>query len=151
MEETTDWFASTSWITLVYLSFAYIWPVSIHKAEAMDILEKHYKILLKQILSVPITVADPAIHVYLLSGALPTEALINKRILSPFGNITRLPCKSIEVRLAKRQLEIKKTSKSHSWLIAVKKILIKYVLPLPETLIDNPPTEYKIVRNNVTE
>ena len=44
--------------------------------------------LLKQILSVPITVADPAI--YILSGVLPVEALIHKRILSLFGNITRL-------------------------------------------------------------
>ena len=88
----------------------------------------------------PITVADPAI--YLLSGALPVEAVIHKRILSLFGNITRLPSQSIEVRLAKRQLEIK-TFRSHSWFIAVKKILIKYDLPFPETLIDNPPTKYK--------
>ena len=104
----------------------------------MDTLEKQYKRLIKQILSVPTTVADSAI--YLLSGALPIGALIHKRILSLFGNITRLSSESIEMRLAKRQLEIK-TFKSHSWFIAVKKILIKYELHLPETLIENPPTK----------
>ena len=90
MEEITDGFAlrlgSPSFIFPVLL---YGQEVSIHRAKAMDILEKQYQRLLKQILSVLITVADPAIHVYLLSGALPIEALIHKRILSLFGNITR--------------------------------------------------------------
>ena len=57
--------------------------VIIPTGKAIDTLEKQYKRLLKQILSVPITVADPAI--YLLSGALPIEAIIHKRILSLFG------------------------------------------------------------------
>ena len=116
--------------------------------KAIVTVKKQYKRLLKQILSVLITVADPAM--YLLSGALPVEAIIHKRILSLFANITRLPSQSIEVRLAKRQLEIK-TFRSNSWFIAVKKILIKYDLPLPETLIDNPPHEIQMEKNNVIE
>ena len=133
--------------TSISLLNTYIFPVLLYGLEviiptgkALDILDKQYKRLLKQILSVPITVADPAI--YILSGVLPVEALIHKRILSLFGNITRLPSESIEVRLAKRQLEIK-TFKSNSWFIAVKKILIKYDLPLPEAVLDNPPSKNK--------
>ena len=42
--------------------------------------------------------------------------MIHKRILSLFGNITRLTENAIEYKLAKRQLEIK-TFKSHSWFI----------------------------------
>ena len=83
------------------------------------------------------TVADPAI--YILSGTLLAEAVIHKRVLSLFGNITRLSGESIELRLAKHQLAIKRR---HSWYISVKKLLIKYDLPDPETLTENPP--YKI-------
>ena len=97
--------------TSISLLNTYVFPVLLYGLEviiptgkAMDTLEKQNK-RLKQILSVPITVADPA--VYILSDALPVEAVIHKRILSLFGNITRLPSQSIEVRLAKRQLEIK--------------------------------------------
>ena len=114
----------------------------------MHILEKkQHKRLLNQILSVPITVADPAI--YLLSGSLPVEAFIHKRIVSLYGNTTRLPCQSIEVRLVKRKLETK-TFRNQNWFIAVKKILIKYELSLPETLIDNPSTKIN-GRNNGLE
>ena len=60
-----------------------------------------------------------------LSGILPAEAMIHKRILSLYGNITRLSSDSVEYQLAKRQLEVKSFT-SHSWFIAVKKILIKY-------------------------
>ena len=83
----------------------------------------------------PTTTADPA--VYLLSGLLPAEALIHKRMLSLYGNITRLPENSVERRLAERQLEIKSFN-SHSWFIAVKKVLILYDLPSAEAILDNP-------------
>ena len=43
----------------------------------------------------------------------------------------------MEYQLAKRQLEVK-SYKSHSWYIAVKNVLVKYNLPDPETLLENP-------------
>lgn len=73
---------------------------------------------------------------FILSGTLPAEALIHKRMLILFGNITRLSNSSVEIRLAKRQLKMK-PSNSHSWFIAVKKVLIKYDLPSAESLIEN--------------
>ena len=103
--------------------------------KALDTLEIQYKKLLKQILSLPCTTADPA--VYLLSGLLPAEVLIHKRMLTLYGNITRLSDDSVEKCLASRQLEVK-TFKSHSWFIAVKKVLILYDLPSTESLLDNP-------------
>ena len=105
----------------------------------MDILERHYKRLLKQILSLPSTAADPAIC--LLSGMWPIEAVLHKRILSLFGNITRLPEDSVELRLAKHQLEIKSFS-SHSWFIVLIKILIKYELASPMDLISTSPRKF---------
>ena len=65
----------------------YVIPVLVYGLEvilptgkALDTLEIQYKKLLKQILSLPCTTADPA--VYLLSGLLPAEALIHKRMLT---------------------------------------------------------------------
>jgi hypothetical protein len=55
---------------------------------------------LKQILSLYINVADPAI--YILSGLLPIEAEIHIKVLTFFGNITRSEHTSIEWRLAER-------------------------------------------------
>lgn len=62
-------------------------------------------------------------------------------MLTLYGNISRLSDYSVEYRLAKRQLKIK-TLDSHSWFIAVKKILIKYDLPSPEALLGNPMKKY---------
>ena len=128
--------------TSISLLQTYVLPVLFYGLEvviptgkSLNVLETQYKKLLKQILSIPTATADPA--VYILSGILPAEAMIHKRILSLYGNITRLSSDSVEYQLAKRQLEVKSFT-SHSWFIAVKKILIKYNLPDPETLLENP-------------
>ena len=107
--------------------------------KALSVLDVQYKRLLKQILSLPDTTADPA--VYLLSGLLPAEAVIHKRVFTLFGNITRLANTSIENQLVKRQLEIK-TFKSHSWFVAVKKTLLKYDLPSAESLLEKPIAKF---------
>ena len=132
--------------TAVSLLQTYVFPVLYYGMEiitptgkALNRLEVQQKKILKQVLSLSTNVADPA--VYIISGALPAEAMIHKRILSLFGNITRLTENAIEYKLAKRQLEIK-TFKSHSWFIVVKKILIQYELPDPESLLDNVLEKY---------
>ena len=111
--------------TAVSLLQTYVFPVLYYGMEiitptgkALNRLEVQQKKILKQVLSLSTNVADPA--VYIISGALPAEAMIHKRILLLFGNITRTTENAIEYNLAKRQLEIK-TFKSHSWLIVVKK------------------------------
>lgn len=129
--------------TAISLLQTYVIPILFYGLEvilpsgkALEILEIQYRKLLKQILSIPCTTADPA--VYLLSGLLPAEASIHKKLLSLYGNITRLSENSVEKRLAKRQLEVK-SFRSHSWFIAVKKVLILYDLPSAEALLENPP------------
>ena len=98
---------------------SYVFPVLLYGLEiiiptgkSLTVLKVQYKRLNKQVLSLPTTIADPA--VYLLSGALPVEAVTHKRILSLFGNITRLPNESAELQLAKLQLETK-TDKGQCW------------------------------------
>ena len=58
--------------------------------------------VLKQVLSLPDTTADPA--VYVLRGALPLEEVIHKRALTFVGNICRLGEGTTEK--ARRQIKI---------------------------------------------
>ena len=106
----------------------------------MDKLERCYKKLLKQILSLPETVADPA--VYTLTGTIPIEGVVHSRALNLFGSICRLHEESIEKQVARRQLAVK-GDKSNSWFIAIKDILLKYDLPMPWLLLDTQPTKFR--------
>ena len=94
---------------------------------------------LKQILSLPITTADPA--PYILSGILPAEAFIHQRALTFFGNICRLSNTCIEKRLAIRQCSLKSVD-SHSWFSSIKKLLIQYDLPQMDILLYEMPSKY---------
>ena len=98
--------------TSTHLLQTYVLPVLVYgmevvtpKAALMERLERTYKNFIKQILSLPVTVADPA--VYVLSGAVPVEAVIHKRALMLFGSVCRLDEDSVEKRIARRQLCVK--------------------------------------------
>ena len=66
------------------------------KATLMKKQERTYKNVMKQILSLPVTVADLA--VYVLSGAVPVEAVIHKKALMLFGSVCRLDDEPIACR-----------------------------------------------------
>ena len=128
--------------TSIHLLQIYVLSVMVYgldvvlpKPALVDKLNRTYKKILKQILSLPITVADPA--VYILSGALPMEGIIHKRTLILYGSICRLDESSVEKCLARRQQAIKGPG-SYSWYVELKKILIKYDLPCCWDLLDNP-------------
>ena len=125
-------------LTAVHVFQIYVLPVLLYGLEIavpsktnLDILERFLRTSLKQILSLPTSTASPA--VYILTGILPAEAMIHKRILALFGSICRLSVESIEKRLARRQLSIQSYS-SYSWF--VKELLIKYDLDPPFCLLD---------------
>ena len=131
--------------TSFQLTYTYILPILVYGLEVvlpnrtlMDKLERVYKKFLKQVLSLPDTVADPA--VYVLTGTIPIETVVHKRALTLFGSICRLGDDSVEKQLARRQLSIKSFS-SHSWYIAIRKLLIKYDLQHPWDLLDDQPTK----------
>ena len=82
--------------TAIHLMQTYVLPLIVYDMEVvlpnqnyMDMLETFNMKFLTLILSLPIPTADPA--VYVLSGTLPIEAVIHKRVLTFFGNICRLP------------------------------------------------------------
>ena len=80
--------------TSIYLLQTYVLPVLVYGLEVVlpkvtlgETLKNTYKQFIKHILSLPVTMADPA--VYVLSGALPIENVIHKRALVLFGSICR--------------------------------------------------------------
>ena len=60
----------------------------------MEVLDKFNKHNIKHLLSLPVTRADAA--VYVPSGTLPVEAMVHQRVLTFFGNISRLPESSVD-------------------------------------------------------
>jgi hypothetical protein len=68
------------------LAFCYF-PLSggtlLPSGKSFEILEKQYKKMIKQVLSLPMNIADPAI--YIISGLLPAEAEIHKRAIILYG------------------------------------------------------------------
>ncbi|MEW8546427.1 MAG: hypothetical protein AB2693_23155, partial [Candidatus Thiodiazotropha sp.] len=127
----------------LHLYQIYVIPILLYGLEVVlprpkiiDIADKFNKKYLKCLLSFPITTADAA--AYILFGTIPIQGMIEQRILCFFGSICHLPCTSVEKQLAERQLTAKPMS-SNSWFIAVK---IKYNLPDPFEILENPPSKY---------
>ncbi|KAK3086834.1 hypothetical protein FSP39_024241 [Pinctada imbricata] len=128
--------------TCIHLFRTYVIPIltyglEIYLPSPNDIrpLEMFLKKVLKQILSIPVTTADPAS--FILSGLVPVEAIIHLRALSLFGNIALLDDSSIEKRLAYRQLTIHGHTGS-SWFSNLAIITTKYELPNPMEILRDP-------------
>ena len=78
----------------VLLVLLYGLEVAVPSKTNLDTLERFLRTSLKQILSLPTNTASPA--VYILTGILPAEVIIHKRILALFGSICRLGDDSVE-------------------------------------------------------
>ena len=102
-------------------------------------LETYYRSLLRKIQNLPTSTANPAC--YLLLGALPIEAIIHTKILNLFGNIMQKK-DSVEFKVIERQIATK-TSKSYSWAIYAKKLLLKYDLPSVYDLLQQHTNKYQ--------
>ena len=131
--------------TCIHLFRTYVLPVMTYGLEVylpslkeIRPLEIFMKKVLKQILSISTTAADPA--PYILSGLVPVEALIHLRALSLFGNIALLDDTSIEKRLAYRQLTIHGQS-GNSWFASISILLVKYGLPHPMDILKDSFTK----------
>ncbi|CAC5410725.1 unnamed protein product [Mytilus coruscus] len=127
-------------ITYILPVLTYGLEVLIPSGKNLDLIQQQHKRWIKQILSLKLNVADPAI--YLLSGLLPLEAEIHIKIITLFGNITRAERSSLEWRIAERQLQIK-TYSSNSWFIDLKKICGKYDIVELEQYLEKPLTKIK--------
>ena len=89
---------------------------------------------LKQLQWLPERCSNAAVH--LLLGAEPVPSLLDKKILSFFGQITR-DRQSLENQIAYRQIAMYDLH-SKSWFSKLKTILAKYNLPDALTLLEKP-------------
>jgi hypothetical protein len=108
--------------------------------KSFEILEKQYKKMIKQVLSLPINIADPAI--YVITALLPAEAEVHKRAIILYGCICRSGKTATEWKIAERQLSIK-NSKSKSWFIDIKRLFIKYGIGDPYEFLDTVLSKYQ--------
>ena len=102
-------------------------------------IESAYRKLLQQIQHLSDSTAMVAI--YLLSGAMPIEAIIQKSILTFFHSILRRE-DSTEKAIITRQLAVKGMN-SKRWITQVHSLLYKYHLPLAFSLLNRPPKKYR--------
>jgi hypothetical protein len=105
----------------------------------LNALEHFHRSTLRQIQNLPPRTAIPGI--YILLGALPLEAELDKRRLTLFGAISRDPDTKLG-QIALRQL-IMKPQSSNSWFTQITEILYKYGLPSPLDIMANPSTKGK--------
>ena len=90
--------------------------------------------------------------VYFLSGSLPATATLHIKQLTLFSMITRLP-HNILHKIAKYLLTTSSDS-SKSWFFHIKSLTLKYGLPHPLILLENPPSKYsfkKLVSSKVMD
>ena len=121
--------------TSIHLLQTYIIPILVYSLEVfllsgvyLDKLDRVHKMFIKQILSLPQNVRDPA--TYIMARALPVEAIIHTRALSLFGSVSRLDESSVEKSVARKQLSIKAYG-GNNWFVDIRKLCVKYSLPDP--------------------
>ena len=99
-------------------------------------IDQQLKKTLQNILK--LSVNTPSSFVHFIAGTLPGTAVLHLKQLSLFGMICRLPDDPLNV-LA-RQVLITSSSTS-SWFIQVRNLCLRYQLPHPLHLLNNPPTK----------
>ena len=98
-------------------------------------IDKYHRNLMRMIQTLPESTAKPAI--YLLTGTLPAQADIHKKMMNLFMAILHRPG-TPEYHVVRRQLALK-TLESNSWTVQIRKLLHKYRLPPALVLAATPP------------
>ena len=101
----------------------------------MERLESYQRKICRQLQQLPERCAS--IAVYALLGMEPIETAIDRNMVSLFLGIARLP-DSVEFKILQRELYMADTH-DQNFICRVRKILKKYALPPPESILDAPP------------
>lgn len=125
-------------------------PLTLASSE-MDVLDKHFKGILKSLMKLPDKSPDPVI--YFLAGTVPIKAHIHRRQLSLFGMITRLPTNILHATASTILTSDPDTSKS--WFVTnIRRLCIQYSLPSPLQLLQNPPSKNifkKLIKSKILD
>lgn len=126
----------------IHLLQIYVIPILLHGLEILlptdtnlKIAIEFYENTLRMLISTSQNTAKPAI--YILTGAIPLQALIHLKALSLYRAIASDPT-SVEWKIAERQI-LMGNKRPKSWFNSVKETLAKYDLPMAYDLLTNPP------------
>ena len=121
-------------------------------SQDVGVLAGHLKQHIQRLLKLHKATPDPV--VWFLAGCLPFEALLHLRMFSIFGMLARLHGgDNILANYARDALATAKPS-SKSWFLEIQRISLKYLLPHPITILQNPPSKIaykKLVKSAVTD
>jgi hypothetical protein len=107
-----------------------------------------YEDTLRRLLSLPNSVAKPAL--YIILGALPLESIIHKKALGMFGSIAR-DDQSLDCDIAQRRVLVH-AMQDPSWFSRIRRLLARYNLPPAQAILDSPPSKGEwsaLVKRNV--
>ena len=111
--------------------------------QEINVLVQHHKNTISNLQK--LLPRTPQHVIYFLGGTLPAEALLHQTQLSIFGMITRLPHSILHSHAQNIFTHVTQSPKS--WFLRVQDICLKYKLPHPSTLLQNPPSkeQFKIL------
>ena len=118
------------------------------KAE-VDIIDKHYRTLLSNILKLPS--GTPHAFIYFMSGSPPAKALLHQRQLVLFGMICHLTDDPLYRRAI---LALNSKSSSKSWFHQIRDICLMYGLPHPLEMLQTPLSKSRfrrLVRSRIVD
>ena len=101
----------------------------------LDILEKHYKETIQNIQK--LHTATPRSVVYLLAGSLPALPVLHCKQLSFFSMICRMQQNPLNKHARYILTEVK--TSACSWFYVIYELCLKYRLPNPLVLLNDPP------------
>ena len=111
-------------------------------ASETAMIDKHQKDTYRNIQKLHLN--TPSCVVYFLGGCLPSEAVIHLRMLGIFGMVSRLTNDPLKIHA--RNVLITAKSSSKSWFRLLRDICMKYQLPHPLSILDNPPKKEVFMR-----
>ena len=125
-------------------------PLTLTSTE-VDVLDKHFKNILKSLMKLPDK--SPDLVIYFLAGTVPIRAHINRRQLSLFGMITRLPTNILHATAS--TILSSDPDSSKSWFVSnIRRLCNQYSLPSPLQLLQNSPSKNnykKLIKSKILD
>lgn len=116
----------------------------------IKIVDHHFQTTLQNIQKLHDKTPRPI--VYFLAGSLPGEAILHQRQLGLFSMICHL--KGDPLQLHAKYVLTSASQSAQSWFQQIRKLCLKYQLPHPLILLENPPKKEsfkKLVKTKITE
>ena len=107
-------------------------------------MSQHYKVHLERLLK--LHQATPAPVAFILAGCLPLQAQLHLKMLSIFGQLSRLRAGDNILAVWANNFYSSATSNPKSWFGSVRKLCLQYRLPHPSEWLSYQPSKSQVKR-----